>query len=329
MKVLLVGEFAAAGQPLLERFLKRACHIVACGGTFDELRTAAEIRDAEVVVGKPFTRTMAERAAKLQLIQSTGAGMDRYDPENFPNGVRLCISPHHESAMAEYVILVMLALARRLLQFDARLRQGSWGDSCIFSPLLGTDGIRGKLAGLIGFGRIAREVARLGSALGMRIQAIRSKVSSESEADLEFCGGPADLPLLLKSSDYLVVTCPLTSTTEGLIGAAELTQMKRDAYLINVSRARIVREAPLYEALKAGTIAGAALDVWYRYPEGPLDVPCFPSEYSFEQLDNVIMTPHISCCTHATAEARWRDIAFNIDHVDASEPLRNEVILTV
>jgi phosphoglycerate dehydrogenase-like enzyme len=328
MKVLLVGEFAARGRPLLERFLARSCQIVACEGKFDEIRTSAEIHDAEVVVGKPFTQAMAVRARNLRLIQSTGTGMDRYDVANVPKGVRLCISHHHERAMAEYVILAILALTRRLLQFDSGLRQGSWGNSCIFSPLLGVDGLSGKLVGLIGFGRIAREVAGLSRALGMRTQSIRSRVSAEHGTDVEFCGTPADLPRLLATSNYLVITCPLTSTTEGLIGETEFAQMRRDAYLINVSRARIVQERALYEALKTATIAGAALDVWYRYPEGAQDAPCFPSEYPFQALENVIMTPHISCCTRETAEARWRDIAFNIDHLDTSEPLRNEVTLT-
>jgi phosphoglycerate dehydrogenase-like enzyme len=229
--------------------------------------------------------------------------------------------------MAEYVILAILALTRRLLQFDSRLRQGLWRNSCLFSPLFGTDGIGGKLVGLIGFGRIAREVTKLSRALGMRVQAIRSRVSTEPEADVEFCGGPGDLPRLLTTSDYLVIACPLTPATEGLLGANELAQMKPDAYLINVSRARMVEEAALYTALKTGTIAGAALDVWYRYPEAAEDAPCFPSNYPFHKLENVILTPHISCCTHATAEARWRDIAFNIDHLDTNEPLRNEMTL--
>jgi phosphoglycerate dehydrogenase-like enzyme len=329
MKVLLIGDFAGAGQPLLERFLTRSCQIVACGGRFDEDRASAEIHDAEVIIGKPFTRTMAAHARKLRLIQSTGTGTDRYDLANFPKGVRLCISLHHERAMAEYVLLAMLALTRRLLLFDSQLRRGSWGDSCIFSPLLGTSEISGKLVGLIGFGHIAREVARLSGALGMRTQAIRTRVAAQAEAGVEFCGGPEDLPRLLATSDYLVVTCPLTPITEGLIGAAELAQMKRDAYLINVSRARIIQEAALYNALKAGTLAGAALDVWYRYPDKAQDAACFPSDYPFHDLENVIMTPHISCCTHATAEARWRDIAFNIDHLDTGESLRNEVTLTV
>jgi phosphoglycerate dehydrogenase-like enzyme len=327
MKVLLVGEFAAAGRPLLERFLTRPCQIVACEGRFDEFRVLAEIHDADVVVGKPFTRTMAERAAKLRLVQNTGTGIDRYDLASFPNGIRLCISHHHERAMAEYVILAILALTRRLLQFDSRLRQGLWRNSCIFSPLLGTDNIGGKLVGFIGFGRVAREIARLSRALAMRVQAIRVRASIELEADVEFCGGPGDLPRLLATSDYLVIACPLTPATEGLLGANELAQMKHDAYLINVSRARVVQEAALYHALQGGVLAGAALDVWYSYPEGVDDAPYFPSHYPFHELENVIITPHISCCTHATAEARWRDIAFNIDHLDTNEPLRNEMTL--
>ena len=102
--------------------------------------------------------------------------------------------------------------------------------------------------------------------------------------------------------------------------------MKRDSYLVNVSRGRIVREQALYDALESGSIAGAAIDVWYRYPEGEQDSSCPPANDPFGEMANVIMTPHVSCCTKEGSEARCRDIAFNIDHLDSGEALRNELV---
>lgn len=326
MKVLLVGPFAAAGQPLLEKFLTQPCELIGCGGPFDEASVLTEIGSADAMIGKPFTRRMGEHAKKLRLIQSTGAGLDRYDPADLPPNVRLCVSYHHEDAIAEYVILAMLALTRRLLHFDARLRQGKWAGSCIFSPLQVSSGILGKTVGLIGYGRIGKAVARRATALGMRVQAIRSATPSDATPELDFTGGPADLGRLLGTSDFIVITCPLTPATHGLIGSDEIASMKRDSYLVNVSRGPIVQEEALYNALKCGLIAGAAIDVWYRYPEGEQVTPCAPSNYPFGELPNVIMTPHISCCAKEVSEARWRDIAFNIDHLDSREALRNEVL---
>jgi phosphoglycerate dehydrogenase-like enzyme len=326
VKVLLVGAFAAAGQPLLERFLANPCNLVALGEPFDETSVISEIGSADIVIGKPFTRLMGEQAKNLRLIQSTGAGLDRYHLADLPPGVRLCVSYHHEAAMAEYVILVMLALSRRLLHFDAQLRKGLWDGSCIFSPLLVSQGISGKTVGLIGYGRIGKEVAQRATALGMRVQAIRGSTPLHTVPGLDFMGGPTDLPRLLATSDYVVITCPLTPATEGLIGSNELRLMQRDSYLVNVSRGRIVQEQAIYEALKSGSIAGAAIDVWYRYPEGQQGSSCSPSNYPFGELANVIMTPHVSCCTREVTEERWRDIAFNIDHLDSIEPLRNEIV---
>jgi len=328
MKVLLVGTFAAAAQPLLERFLQSRCEMVSFGGRFDECQVLPHLWNADVVIGAPFTRAMGERARQLRLIQNTGAGIDRYDVSSFPAGVRLCASYHHESAMAEYVILAILALTRRLLWFDAQMRQGWWSGSCIFNPLSAVSELLGRVVGLIGPGRVGAEVARRARSLGMRVRAVgRTNAAASPIPHVETAGGPANLPELLSISDYIVVTCPLTGETEGLIGAEQFSRMKPEAYLINIARGKIVQEQALYEALRTRQIAGAAIDVWYQYPPADHRTPFPPSAYPFHELDNVIMTPHISCCTHQTAEARWRDIAYNIDHIDSGDALRNEIIL--
>ena len=328
MKVLLIGTFASAGRPLLERFLQIKCEIVSFPGQFDEQRVLVEIATADVVIGAPFTKAMGRGAKKLRLIQNTGVGIDRYDLSSFPPGVRLCVSYHHEAGMAEYVIMTVLALTRRMVHFDAQLRQGQWSGSCIFGPQFTAREIAGTTLGLIGYGRIGREVAKRASALGMRVRAIKQHPAETGmEEGVDFVGGPEDLPGLLAASDYLVVTCPLTPETEGMMGEEQFGLMKPDAYLINVSRGKIVQEGALYEALRAGTIAGAALDVWYNYPPGTVPSASRPSAYPFHELTNVIMTPHISSCTAETVEARWRDIGHNLEHLETGAALRNELDL--
>lgn len=327
MKVLLIGPFASAGRPLLDRFLRTQCEIHVFPRRFNESQVLAEIESADVIVGAPFTKKMGQHAKKLRLVQNTGAGIDRYELSSFPPGVRFCVSYHHESAIAEYVIMVILALTRRLIPFDAQLREGQWGGSCIFSPLFTVRELTGATLGLIGLGRIGREIARRAVALGLRVCAVKQNpMAPYQDPAIEVLGSPANLSDLLGISDYVVVACPLTPETDGLIGREQFELMKRDSCLINVSRGKIVQEDALYEALRTHQIAGAAIDVWYNYPSNGDSSPCPPSSYPFHELNNVIMTPHISSCTVEAVEARWRDIAFNIDHLPTGEPLRNEVI---
>jgi phosphoglycerate dehydrogenase-like enzyme len=119
------------------------------------------------------------------------------------------------------------------------------------------------------------------------------------------------------------VTSPLTPATRGLLGARELAQMKRTAVLVNVARAEIVDEDALYQALRDGIIAGAILDVWYRYPTGP--GPTLPSRLPFQELGNVLMTPHVSGWTEGMLEARADVIAENIRRAARGEPPLNLV----
>jgi phosphoglycerate dehydrogenase-like enzyme len=141
---------------------------------------------------------------------------------------------------------------------------------------------------------------------------------------LDWIGQPERLPALLAESDAVVLSLPLSADTEGMIGAAELRAMKPSAVLVNVGRGRVVAEQPLYEALRDRAIAGAAIDVWYSYPTAGNAAE--PSRYAFGDLDNVLLTPHISALTADTYRARVRDIAANISRLAAGEPLENLVV---
>ena len=175
-------------------------------------------------------------------------------------------------------------------------------------PPLATEVI-GKTLGILGFGHIGQEVARLAQAFDMKIRSLRS---GHSRAELE---------ALLEASDFLVLACPLTPETRGLIGPAELARMRPSASLINVARGEVVDEAALYEALRDRRIRSAAIDVWYQYPKD--GAPRMPSRFPFQELDNVILTPHCSAWTERVVNLRFHDIAANIDRLVAGEPLVN------
>ncbi|MEV0290415.1 NAD(P)-dependent oxidoreductase [Kribbella sp. NPDC050820] len=155
-------------------------------------------------------------------------------------------------------------------------------------------------------------------------QAVTGSGRADAEG-LNWAGDTAQLPRLLDESDVLVVSAPLTDATHGLIGAAELKRLGRDGVLVNVARGPLVQEQALYDALRDRTIRGAALDVWYSYP-GP-DGVGKPADAPFGELDNVLLTPHVSGITRQTFLGRVQDIAANITALAAGNELRNVVRL--
>jgi phosphoglycerate dehydrogenase-like enzyme len=157
----------------------------------------------------------------------------------------------------------------------------------------------------------------------MQVCAIRRDVGQSMEDDLALLGGPDILDAVLGRSDYVVVSIPASPQTVGWIGEPQLCRMKPSAYLINVARGEIVDEDALYQALARRSIAGAALDVWYRYPRQP--GPAEPATRPFHELSNVLMTPHVSGWTDGMLDARAKLIAENIAHIARGEPPLNRV----
>jgi phosphoglycerate dehydrogenase-like enzyme len=222
--------------------------------------------------------------------------------------------------------MTMLALSRRLIQADARLRQGLWNppsrDNGKSRPM---HTLEGQTVGIVGFGHIGKQVAIITKAFGMKTIAIKRTpdLALAQECGLEFLGGMDDLPEILSRSDFLVLAAPLTSATSDSIGESELARLKATAYVINVSRGPIVQEEALYRVLSEQRIAGAALDVWYEYPKD--NTPTLPAHLPFHLLDNVILTPHYSGATEETRIGRLADMTFNLQSWLEHKPLHNVV----
>jgi phosphoglycerate dehydrogenase-like enzyme len=216
------------------------------------------------------------------------------------------------------VFMVMAALNRKLLRGDKDLRNGVWGERFRPGPEL-----RGRTLLILGMGHVGTELARWGRFLGMRVSGITRNVERARGLDLDAIGAPSDLHIFLRDADFIVVAVPLTTETTGMIGRGEFEKMKPGAFLINTSRGPVVDEEELYNALRDRRIAGAALDVWYRYP--PPGECGLPANYAFHQLDNVIMTAAIAGFTDGTMRLRWAVIAENLRRLIAGEPLENVV----
>jgi gluconate 2-dehydrogenase len=190
----------------------------------------------------------------------------------------------------------MLALVRRLREQDVELRQGHW-------PRRAVGHLRGLTLGIVGLGRIGGAVARR-AALGFNMKVLYTNRSANAEAEERYGARRVELDELLATSDFVCLQVPLTPQTRHLIGASELRKMKKSAILINASRGQTVDENALIEALRAGTIHGAGLDVFDREP---LD-----ASSPLLTMKNVVALPHIGSATHETRHAMARCAAENL-----------------
>ncbi len=252
-------------------------------GTEDELIKLVE--DVEIIVGG-FLSVDVVRAAKcLKLLQKPSVGVDSLPLDVLGEDVYVAnTSGVNPSAVAEGAVALLLALAKRIVWRHNNFIKGKSG-------VLGIE-LRGKKAGILGFGNIGSEVARRLIAFDMKILGIKRnpKKKPNGNLNLEFLGAQEDLSYFLSESDFVILTLPLTPETRGIIGKEQLQTMKSTAFIVNVARAAIIQEEPLYRALTEGWIAGAALDVWWN-PKHVSDVER-ASKYPFWELPNVIATPH-------------------------------------
>jgi phosphoglycerate dehydrogenase-like enzyme len=332
MKVLLLGKMVASALDPLKARVQTPCEFTVVE-KLDDPQLLSLLKDVEVIVTNSFTKKMGEVASKLRLVQAPFAGLEAFDQEALPPGAVLANVYSHEVSIAESVLMYMLALSKKLKKYDADLRRGFWDYRPFFAdPLVGQ--VQNKVLGLVGFGHIGQEIALRAKAFSMKIWAIRQRgrgeTSETTTLHLDFLGGKEDLNKLLNQADFVVLCCPLNEETRSLIGTAQFDLMKPTVYLINVARAEIASEEALYQALYQKKIAGAALDVWYRYPSGYPSSPSelfFPSRFPFHELDNVIMTPHVSGRAESTVEGRLQDIAGNIDRTFTGQPLKNVVYI--
>jgi phosphoglycerate dehydrogenase-like enzyme len=281
----------------------------------DGAARAEILAEAEVLVSPVFTAEMGRDCKRLRLLVCPAAGTESIDRAALPPGAKLVNGIGHEIPMAEYVIGCLVALRQRFLQGDAALRRGEWQHGFWAGqppPLPDPEELYGSNLGMVGFGRIAWEIEKRALAFGMKCAAVTLHPGKprEEARRLEFIGSlgdAADVDRLVSWCDALVVCCELSPLTEGLLDARRFGLMKRDSVLVNVARGPIAVERDLYHALASGTIAGAALDVWYGYPHaGELKMP---SQLPFNTLDNIIMSPHSSGWTESAKQRRLAAMA--------------------
>ncbi|HEX5040450.1 MAG TPA: D-2-hydroxyacid dehydrogenase [Candidatus Limnocylindria bacterium] len=258
---------------------------------------------------------LVSRTPRLRWIHSASAGVDRISTAAVRERGLVVTNARgvFSRPIAEYVVMMSLAIARRLPQLLELQRERTW------QPLRGRE-LSELTVGIVGYGSIGEEVARLLRPFGCRIVATR-RHPERGAGDVEHVElfGLDELSELLRMSDLVVVAAPLTDETAGLIGAEQLAEMREDAWLINIARGRLIDELALRRALESGWIAGAVLDVFSEEPLSP--------ESPLYGTPNLIITPHTSWASDRVVERTVDLFVDNLRRHIAGEPLRNVVDL--
>lgn len=321
MRCVLIDPYATRNSERLRQAVTTPWEIVIASRTDSAAGLAEALETAEAAVSQGWDAAAGRHAPRLRLLQLPNAGTDAVDWSVVPDGCAVSNVYEHETPVAEFVMLALLESRIGTRKLDSNFRDGDWSMSHrMFGPLHGE--LAGATVGLVGYGRIGRAVALRARAFGVTVIAV-SRTRPHDDA-LAWAGDVASLDTMLPRCDFLVIACPLTSETNGLINRRRLALLPKHAVLVNVARGEIVDEAALYEALSNRRLGGAALDVWWRYPTAG-EPNLSPSRYAFAELSNVLMTPHISAWTEGMLIRRWKTIALNLDHFALGMPLLNVV----
>jgi D-3-phosphoglycerate dehydrogenase len=283
--VLVTKRIFAEAVEYLRQHAEVAYHDCDEPYTPDELRRHLEDKEAAVSqVNDRFTAEVMDSLPKLRVISNVAVGIDNIDVEAATQrNIAVTNTPDVlTETTADFAFALLMATARRVVEADQYLHSGEWRQWRI-DMFCGQD-IHGQTLGILGMGRIGQSVARRARGFGMRLlyhDVQRSSKEIEKELGLEYLS----LEEVLRGSDFITVHVPLLPETRGLLGAAQFSLMKRTAILVNTSRGPVVNESALADALAAGVIAGAGLDVFEREPE---------VEPRLLALRNATLTPHIA-----------------------------------
>jgi phosphoglycerate dehydrogenase-like enzyme len=269
-------------------------HIFSVVTTRDELYS--QIVDSDVLVDHRLTAEILEAAPVLKWFFLPFTGVNSVPWDLLENrGIRVSNNHGNAAIVAERAFALALDAMGRISEFDRGLRRGYWHrNESRKEPFVLWNSLKGKRVAILGVGAIGSHIARYLQPFTSNIIGFRRRLSQAIPPG--FRSVTTQIEEALDGADLCFVTLPMTPVTKGIIGENELALLE-GGYVVNVSRGDIIRESALYEALRTGSLLGAALDVWYRYPK-PFDADQLPSEYPFHRLENLVLSPHAG--SHAT-----------------------------
>ena len=291
-------------------------HVFLQTSTYDDLGNA--VTDADILLAWSIRPEQFARATRLKWIHSSAAAVHQLlFPEIVNSDVQITNARSvHAPVVAEHVVALLFALAKRLPQCLEYQRSSTWAQQLIFEEKPTVRELEGATLCLLGLGSIGREVLRRARALGMRVIAVREHPERGTDgADQIF--GRDRLSAAFAQSDFVVLAAPLTRATHHIINSESLAAMRSHAYLINVGRGPLIHDADLVAALNQRKIAGAALDV---FAEEPL-----PASSPYWQMKNVLITPHLAAVTEKLWERHYALISENLKLFFRNKPLKGSV----
>ena len=275
-----------------------------------------DLRDAEVLFTISLRADQFAAARSLRWIHAPTAAVHQFlFAELIESAVVLTNSREvHGPVVAEHVMALLFALARKIPQSALMQEKREWGQTEIWRDGWHPGEIAGATLGLIGVGSIGGRVAKMASAIGMRVIAVREHVEKGIPEGVEKVWPPSEIDDMLTQCDYVVLAAPLLSETERLFNAARLRAMKSTAFLINVGRGAQVDEVALADALRNRRIAGAALDVFEQEP--------LPADSPLWELENLLITPHTAGLTEKLWHRHYDLFSANLRRYFANQPLQ-------
>ena len=280
------------------------------------------IRDVDIYIGWSLRPEQLRAGSRLRWIHSPAAAVHQLmSPELAGSNIIVSNAREvHGPVVAEHALSLVMALAKRLPSCMRYQREHVWGQELLWNERPRPREVAGATLCIVGFGSIGRNLGDRAVALGMQVTAVRRHperaVKGKPASEISIVG-LSSLDAALSSADFVVLAAPLTPETQGMINAERLSNMRPDAYLINVARGQLVDEAALIRTLKERKIAGAALDV---FPAEPL-----PAASPFWDMDNVLITPHSAGLTERLWERHYTLIAENLRRFLAGAPLLAQV----
>ncbi len=309
MKILFCGRIFAEAPEVLARALP-SDDILCC----DSREVACMSNEVDVLIPlmTPVTAEIIE-SGSMRLIQQWGVGLEGVDIKSASlKGVSVCNVPGdvtlNADSTAEHAVFLMMALARRMNEFEASFRSNAWGSPTGLS-------LSGTVALIVGLGRVGRSLAKKAKALGMTVHAVTrsGKAQEEDEPYIDQTGCPSDIYAMSGKADFVISCASLNEQTRSLLDSRLFNSMKSSGFVVNVSRGPIVVEADLIEALSMGKIAGAGLDVFATEP--------FAANPDLLMSPKVVASPHIAGVTSQNYKGICSVVADNVQRLKESRPL--------
>ncbi len=248
--------------------------------------------DVDIIAANGVPNELFQPGTKLKMLQTFAAGVDRIDFSAVPedSSILICNSHINAAEVAEYAITLLLAVAKNIIPNDRELRKGDW--KFAFGGPNPNIEIRNKTCLIVGLGNIGSEIASRLKGFDVRIVAATRSGTSKRADLVEKLVKIDNIQPLVEAADFVILSLPHTPESEGLVDNEFISWMKPKSIIVNISRGPIVDEKALFAALKDNKIRGAGLDVWWRYPKKWRGKGNPPTDMPYQELDNLVASPH-------------------------------------